>query len=421
MSSERLMGVIGTGTMGAGIAQAAATAGFIVEMIDTDSAGVDETLAGVKQNLDDLVASGKMPGNERDTILPRLGKADSYACFKNAECVIEAVREDMDTKRSIFAKLVSCVSPRTLLVTTTGILSIEKIAEGLDRADRMLGMRFYNPVPERQVVELVRGPKTSEQTLIDARSICTKLSKTAVKVVDSPGFIGNRVSRPFFLEALRLLETGEAGVRFIDDAIKDIGGFEMGPFETLDFIGLDIDQSITDAVYVDFGKPTRFTPSEAERKLVAAGHLGRKTGRGFYDYADMTPAFEVPLKDRAHWKPTAALTEFAKVLGKPADRSMWVYARILLGVVNEGAWVADSIALPRDVNLTMELGFLYPEGPLMAADSIGLDIVQRLLKDFWEESGHDERYKANPLLDKHVAEGNLGEMSARGFLYHALF
>jgi len=408
--------------MGAGIAHAAAAAGFVVRTLDTDCKLVEAGYARIKDRLDRRVAKGKLPRGERDATLARLHVAEGMDCFKDAEVVVEAVSEDLALKRKIFAELDAVVSDRTLLATNTSSLSVAKIAKGLTHADRLIGMHFFNPAPVMKLVELVCAPKTGDQAVVDARAVCAKLEKTAVKVTDSPGFIGNRVNRPFYLEALNLLEQGEADIRTIDTAMRDVGGFRMGPFELLDLIGLDINLRVTETVYNDFDKPQRFKPNAIQQKLVADGHLGRKSGRGFYDHSnsDPTPAYEARLKDTSSWQPTEALKQFAAVLDKSPDRAMWIFARVFMAVMNEGAMVADSIALPRDVNLTMELGFNYPEGPLATADHVGLEVMQQLLADFYQESGQSERYKANPLLDKRVADGDIGEAAAHGFLYHAL-
>ncbi len=417
-----MFGVVGSGTMGEGIAHAAAAAGFVVRVIDTDPALVKAAFGRIAKRLDERVSRGKLAKYDRDQIISRLQAADSHADFRSAEVVVEAVTEDLALKRRIFAELDRTVSPRTLLASNTSCLSIGKLAEGLGHADRFLGMHFFNPAPVMKLVELVQGPQTSEQSMVDGRAVCAKLEKTAVKVKDSPGFIGNRVNRPFYLEALSLLETGEADVRTIDAAMKSIGGFRMGPFELLDLIGMDVNLKVTETVHNDFGKPARLAPSPLQQKLVAEGRLGRKTGRGFYDYAngEPAPAYEGPVKNSSGWQPGASLRAFAAALGKPADRAMWIYARIFIAVMNEAALAADSIALPRDVNLTMELGFNYPEGPLATADYAGLDICQSLLADFYRESGGHERFASNPLLERHVSKGELGEKSAHGFLYHAL-
>lgn len=422
MSNERLIGIIGSGTMGAGIAEASAAAGFVVQTLDTNPELVKLAYAKVGQRLDERVARGKLPRHERDGTMGRLKVATGYDCLRDAECVIEAVSEDFALKQKILADLDKLASPRMLLASNTSSLSIGKLGVGLSHAGRFLGMHFFNPAPVMKLVELVQGPATDEQAMVDARAICTKLDKTPVKVKDSPGFIGNRVNRPFYLEALSLLESGDADVRTIDSAVKTVGGFKMGSFELLDLIGLDVNLKVTESVWADFGKPARFTPSAIQKKLVADGNLGRKTKRGFYDYSsgDPVPAYESRPKDSAGWKPTPALTAFAQALEKPADRAMWLYARVMLAVMNEAAIVAETIALPRDVNLTMELGFNYPDGPLDVADYVGLDVVLNLMREFHRDSNDGERFTPAPLLEKHVANGDLGEKTAQGFLHHWL-
>lgn len=408
--------------MGSGIAQAAAASGFQVRSVDTDPALVKTAHAKIAERLDDRVARGKLPRHERDATIDRLHIVKDYAALKDADIIVEAVPEELSIKRKIFGELDGIVSKRTLLATNTSSLSIAKIADGMKNAERFLGMHFFNPAPVMKLVELVRGPKTTEDAMVRARSVCTWLDKTPVKVKDSPGFIGNRVNRPFYLEALRLLETGAADIRAIDAAVKDRGGFKMGPFELLDLIGLDINLSVTESIYRDFNQPPKFKPNAIQQKLVEGGHLGRKTGRGFYDYSNgqPAPAYESKLQDASRWQASQPLKEFAAIRELPADRATWIYARILLAVISEAALVADSIALPQDTDIAMELGFNYPQGPLGVADFVGLDIIQRLLSSFYEETGHDPRYVANPLLDRRVANAHLGEKSARGFLYHAL-
>jgi 3-hydroxybutyryl-CoA dehydrogenase len=421
VSKERTIGVIGSGTMGGGIAHAAAASGFCVQTMDTDPKLVDQAYSKIRERLEAGVSKGRLSSQERDEIVSRLHVAKGYDSFKDAECVIEAVSEDLALKRKIFTEL-DRFPTRMLRATNTSSLAIAKIADGLKHADRVMGMHFFNPAPVMQLVELVQGAKTSEQAMVDARAVCAKLAKTPVKVKDSPGFIGNRVNRPFYLEALRLLETGEADIRGIDAAMREVGGFKMGPFELLDLIGLDINLRVTETIYQDFGKPARFAPNAIQQKLVQTGHLGRKSGRGFYHHAqgEPMPAYESKPRDAGGWKPSAALSDFAKVLAKPATRPTWLFARIMLAVINEGGITADTIALPRDVDVTMELGFHYPQGPLGLADYVGLDIIQRLMAEFHHESNGDERYAPNALLDRRVKEGDLGEKTAHGFLYHAL-
>lgn len=408
--------------MGAGIAQAAAATGFIVRTMDTKAELVEKAYAGIKARLDDRVAKGKMPAHDRDDTMARLGIAQGYSDFAEAECVIEAVSEDLLLKRNIFGELDKVVSARTLLASNTSSLSIAKIGEGLKHADRFLGMHFFNPAPVMKLVELVQGPRTGDQAMVDARAVCAKLDKTPVKVKDSPGFIGNRVNRPFYLEALRLLEAGEGDIRTIDHAIRSVGDFKLGPFELMDLIGIDINLTVSESVWRDFGKPSRFTPSSIQQKLVETGRLGRKSKRGFYDYAgsESVPAFENQQKDVSKWRPSRALEVFAGALEKPSDRAMWLYGRVLLAVINEGALAAETIALPRDVNIAMELGFNYPMGPLSIADQVGLDVVLELMNEFHSQSGGHECYKPAPLLQSLVSQGQLGEKTAKGFLHHWL-
>jgi 3-hydroxybutyryl-CoA dehydrogenase len=422
VGSERMIGVVGCGMMGSGIAQAAAAAGFQVQMLDTSPERTKQARMLIADRLAARVAKGQIPPHAREEAMARLHSAADYQSMADAECIIEAVPEELALKRKVFAEMDAAASSRVLLATNTSSLSIAKIAEGLGHADRVIGMHFFDPAAEKEIVELVASPVTSEQAKVDARAVCAKLGMTAVKVKDSPGFIGSRVGLPFYLESLRLLEAGEADVAAIDAAVKGVGGFGAGPFEQLDSLGLDINLRLTERVYADLGRSARYSPSLIQRDLVAAGQLGRKTGRGFYDYANgrPLPGYQARVKDTSAWRPSAALTELAEVLDARADRAAWLFARIMLVVVNEAALVADSIALPRDVNLTMEMGFNYPEGPLALADRIGLDVVRSLMGEFARELPGDERYKASPLLEGLVSEGHLGEKTARGFLYHAL-
>ncbi len=420
-NNERVLGVIGAGTMGGGIAHAAAAGGFKVLCTDTDPKLVEQAFGKIRERLDSSVAKGRISSRERDEIAARLHVCKGYDAFADAECVIEAAPEDLALKKKIFAEL-DKLPAKVLRASNTSSLAIARIADGLKHADRVLGLHFFNPAPVMQLIELVQAPQTSAQSVVDARAVCAKLDKTAVKVKDSPGFIGNRVNRPFYLEALRLLETGEGDIRTIDSALKSVGEFKMGAFELLDLIGLDINLKVTESVYNDFNKPARFAPNAIQQKLVHAGKLGRKTGCGFYDYSngDPLPAYESQPKSTSGWKPSAAVAELAKALDKPADRAMWLFARVWTAVVNEAAHVANTIALARDVNLTMELGFAYPQGPLALADFVGLDVVQALMSEFFKETGGDERYAPNPLMDDLVRAGNLGEKTAHGFLYHSL-
>ena len=393
-----------------------------MEWLETDPATAREVREQIAQNLDARVNSGALSRSDREAILSRLRLATDYTSSAEAEFVVEAASEDFAAKRLVLREIERAVPPRTLVATSSSRFSVAKLGEGLKHVDRFLGMHFVNPDPEATVVELAGTPATAERILVEARSICVKLGATPVKVKDSPGLIGSRVSRPLFLEALRLVETGEADIGTVDQTMRQLGGMERGPFELMDRLGLDVELATTEALHADLGRPAHLAPGAVQRKLVAAGHFGCRSGRGFYDYAhgQKTPAYEAPLKNVHSWKATAALRELAASLGRPAEHMTWVFARIFAAVVNEAARAADTIALPRDVNLVMELGYGFAEGPLAVADHVGLDIVQRLLREFHEDGGADQRFAPNPLLDRHVSEGRLGEKTAKGFLHHSL-
>lgn len=420
MSSERVIGIVGVGMLGAGLAQAAAAAGLTVQMVDVEPEIARRAKDRVGESLALRAAGGKLSDREREETLSRLKVANTLSDMADAECVVEAVPEDAAVKRAILAELGGTVSSRTLLATTTSTISVADLAKPLDSADRLLGLHFFHPTEDNKLVEMVRGPATSEQTMVSARAICVRIGKTPVKVADSPGFIANRVRAAWNAEAMRLLERGEAGIHAVDEAVRTCGGFAQGPFTRMDTAGLEVELRLMQAIWQGLGKPARLAPPAILQKLVAGRHLGRKSGRGFYEYANgrPTPAYEVPPKGS---RPRSSVVdELAAALGRPADRSMWIYGRLLAAAVGESALVADCIALPRDVNLSLELGFGWPEGPLATADRLGLDLMQRLLRDFSAETGGAEAFQPNPLLDRLVSEGRLGEQTARGFLHHSL-
>ncbi len=420
-NKDRIVGVVGAGTMGAGIAQTIAHAGFVVETLDANPDLVRKAYAAVKERLDRQVEKKKLPHHERDETLARLRVASGYDVFRNAELVIEAVPEDVGLKRRILGEIAAVVSPRAVIATNTSSISIAKLADGLPSPNRFLGMHFFNPAPVMKLIELVSGPQTDQQTMVLGVAFTNAFNKTPIKVKDSPGFVVNRVARPFYLESLAMLESGVADVQTIDAAVRDVGRFPMGPFQLLDLIGLDVNLAVTKTVHEGFNKPARFAPSSIQAKLVEQGRLGRKSGRGFYDYSSEPPtrSYETPVRRIDGWKPGAALVAFAQTLGKPADWAMYLYARIIVAIINEAALAAETIALPREVDLGMKLGLNYPEGPMEIADFIGLDVVRDLMAEFAKDD-KSGRYEPAPLLLERIKVGKLGEKTAHGFLRHSL-
>ncbi len=421
MSSERRIGVIGAGTMGAGIAQAAAQAGFVVETRDTNPDLVKRAHASIGDQLARQVEKGRISRAQRDAAVARLRVAAERDAFAGAALVIEAVPEDLGLKRRILSELDAALPPTVVLATNTSSLSVGALAEGMRHPQRFCGLHFFNPAPVMKLVELVRGPQTDDQTVLYGVAFARALGKTPIKVKDSPGFVVNRVARPFYLESLALLEAGAADVPTIDRAVKSVGGFPMGPFELLDLIGLDVNLAVTKSVYEGFGRPKRFAPSAIQERLVGQGRLGRKSGRGFYDYANSTPtpAYETAVRGSSERPGRPAFEAFAAALGKPGDGDSWLFGRVLLAIINEAARAAESIALPREVDVGMKLGLNYPSGPLELADLMGLDVV---LEFMLAQQADDPagRFDPAPLLLSRVSAGELGEKTAQGFLRHAL-
>lgn len=422
MTEHRIIGVVGAGTMGAGIAHAAAAHGCQVVCFDSQPGVVKSAFAALTERLDQRVQAEKLSSFQRDATLGRLTAAEKLSDLGQASFIIEAVVEDMAAKRKIFGELESHCPPTTVLASNTSSLPITAMASGLKHPGRFVGMHFFNPAPVMPLVEVIAGEKTDNQTIVQAVSLARAMEKTPVKAKDRPGFIGNRVARPFYLEALNLLERGCADIRTIDKAVRD-NGFKMGPFELLDLIGLDVNMAVTTSVYEGFNKDARFAPSAIQQKLVGEGRLGRKARRGFYDYSTETPtpAFETPIKGiPAGATESAAFAAFAAGIEREPDANTWLYSRIISAVINEGAQTAgEGTALPRDVDLAMTLGFNYPEGPMTLADRVGLDVTQNVLVAFDADSPSG-RHKPAPLIGKHIAKGELGEKTAAGLLWHSL-
>lgn len=408
--------------MGRRIAQAAATGGFDVRLLDSDLDRTKEAKGAVVARLAGEAAAGRLPRHVSEEAAARLHVVTDLAELADADFVLETIPDDMALKKKLLTKLDGILPPTTLLASGTSTLSITKLADGMRSAGRMLGMHFFDAESDVGAVEVVLGGASSNQAFVDARAVAAKLGRTPLRVSDSPGFIGNRVHLAFCLEAIRLLESGLGEIGVIDAAARNIGEQAVGPFQRMDRQRLDTVLHLAETVHQGHGQAIRFAPPQALRKLVAAGHLGRESGRGFYDYSgkQATAAFETPPRRDPAWRPSAALREVAAALGKPADRGMWLFTRMLLSAINESALIADSIALPRDVNLAMELAFGFPEGPLAVADRIGLDLIGPLMKEFHQDHDGDHCFQPSPLLERLVAAGLLGEKTARGFLHHAL-
>jgi 3-hydroxybutyryl-CoA dehydrogenase len=295
------VGVIGAGTMGAGIAQVAAAAGHQVFLFDVADGAVEKGLANTASGLDKLVERGRMDAGQRDVLLARIHRADALEELSQCALVVEAIVEKLDVKQELFKKLETICAADTILASNTSSLSITAIGAALAQPGRLVGMHFFNPAPVMKLVEIVSGLDTDSDVAMCIYDTATAWGKHAVHARSTPGFIVNRVARPFYGEALRLLEEGIADAATIDQVVREGGAFRMGPFELMDLIGIDINYAVSCSVYDAFYQEPRFAPSLLQKERVDAGRLGRKSSRGFYDYADTAEPM-IPVTAR----PTAA-------------------------------------------------------------------------------------------------------------------
>jgi 3-hydroxybutyryl-CoA dehydrogenase len=281
--SEKIA-VLGAGTMGAGIAQVAAQAGFETLVYDVKQEFIDAGLGRVRSFLKGSRERGKLSAEQEQEILDRFRTSTKLDDCNGSTLVIEAAPEKLDLKRDIFKQLDSICAPETLLASNTSSFSVTAIAAATRYQERVLGLHFFNPPPLMALVEVIQGDRTSGKTVEAATELMRAMGKTPARAKDTPGFIVNRVARPFYNEALRILGDGGASVAAVDRIMKEAGNFRMGPFELMDLIGNDINFAATESLYRSFFEDPRFRPSPIQQRMVMGGNLGRKSGRGFYSY-----------------------------------------------------------------------------------------------------------------------------------------
>lgn len=286
LAQDRTVAVVGTGTMGQGIAQVALVAGHPVRLYDSAPGRAEEAVAALTARLDRLVEKGRLDASAREAAVGRLHASEELAELADAALVVEAIVEHLPVKQQLFADLEKVVGDDTVLATNTSSLSVTAIAGGLRLPGRFVGLHFFNPAPLLPLVEVVSGFATDADVATRAYETMKVWGKTPVRCADTPGFIVNRVARPFYAEALRVYEEGAADPATIDAALRECGGFRMGPFELTDLIGQDVNEAVTRSVWESFYRDPKFTPSLAQRRLVESGRLGRKSGRGWFSYAE---------------------------------------------------------------------------------------------------------------------------------------
>ena len=379
------IGVVGAGTMGAGIAQVAAQAGHKVVLTDTNPEQLLKAENQINTSLDKLVEKGKIAEAFAQEVKANLSYSIHLYEHQEAVLVIEAIVENLTVKHELFKQLEQIVSQQCVLASNTSSLSIASIGACLQNPSRFLGIHFFNPATLMPLVEVIPGVATSIETTNAIEMLITNWNKTVVVCKDTPGFIVNRVARPFYGEALRICEEGIADFATIDWAMTQMGGFKMGPFTLMDYIGNDINYTVTETVFAAFYYDPRFKPSFTQKRHMEAGFLGRKTSRGFYDY-----------------------TENAQALAANEDSQLgtYIFERILVLLINEAAdAVFMQVASPQAVDLAMTKGVNYPKGLLAWADELGPAWVLEKLEKLFAEYGED-RYRPNPLLRKVVREGS---------------
>ena len=379
------IGVVGAGTMGAGIAQVAAQAGYKVVLTDTNPEQLLKAEKQINTSLDKLVEKGKIAEAFAQEVKANLSYSIHLYEHQDAVLVIEAIVENLTVKHDLFKQLEQIVSQHCVLASNTSSLSIASIGACLQNPSRFLGIHFFNPATLMPLVEVIPGVATSIETTNAIEMLITNWNKTVVVCKDTPGFIVNRVARPFYGEALRIYEEGLADFATIDWAMTQMGGFKMGPFTLMDYIGNDINYTVTETVFAAFYYDPRFKPSFTQKRHMEAGFLGRKTGRGFYDYSENAPA---------------------STANEDSQLGTYIFERILVLLINEAAdAVFMQVASPQAVDLAMTKGVNYPKGLLAWADELGPAWVLEKLEKLFAEYGED-RYRPNPLLRKVVREGS---------------
>ena len=378
------VGIIGSGTMGSGIAQVAATAGCQVNLFDANQAILEKSKESLEKILIRLIEKGRIDTSEKNRIQSNISYVNSLKELSNSDLIIEAIIENLEIKKKVFSELETMVNDDCIIASNTSSLSIASIAASLKNPKRCVGIHFFNPAPLMKLVEVIPAIQTSYETLEKSIDTISSWGKTVAIAKDTPGFIVNRVARPFYSEALRIYDEGVASFQAIDNSLKNLGGFRMGPFELMDFIGNDVNFTVTETVFKSFFFDPRYKPSFTQKRFAEAGYLGRKSGIGFYEYDKNNQI--VPL-DKNESKIDSTLSQL-------------IFDRVLVMLINEAAdtlfW---NIATAMDIDNAMTKGVNYPKGLLAWADEKGIDWCVNQMDQLYDEYRED-RYRCSPILRK---------------------
>ena len=377
-------GIIGSGAMGAGIAQVIASAGNQVLLLDVNADALENAGKNIRSSLDKLVAKGSMSVEKAETVFQQITLTQDYTTFSDCDLVIEAIVEDLELKQQLFRELNLFMSDECIVASNTSSLSIASIAAVCKNPSQFIGIHFFNPAALMQLVEVVPAIQTREGLAEEVKAMVLEWGKIPVIAKDTPGFIVNRVARPFYGEAIRIMEEGIADCATIDWAMTFMGGFRMGPFTLMDFIGHDVNYRVTESVFQSFFYDPRYKPSFTQKRLFEAGYFGKKSGKGFYNYCEGIEKPE-PIKDEQ--------------LGN------LIVERMVAMLMNEAAEaLAMNIASANDLEIAMTKGVNYPKGLLSWADEWDIEKVIAVLDGLYHEY-HEDRYRVSGLLRRMNREG----------------
>lgn len=369
--------------MGSGIAQVAATADCQVLLTDTRAEALATSQKKLAKIMARLVEKGRINQEKADRIQANIQYVQGLDAMKDCSLIIEAIVENLDIKQALFQSLENLVSQDCILATNTSSLSVTSVAAGCQQPERVMGIHFFNPAPLMKLVEIVPALQTNPEMLQKGREIIDSWGKLTVQAKDTTGFIVNRVARPFYGEAIRVLEEGVADEATIDWVMTELGGFRLGPFALMDFIGHDVNYTVTKTFFEAFYYDDRYKPSFTQKRLVEAGYLGRKTGRGFYSYTDGSNKPE-PKKD--------------------PELGQRILMRIVCMLINEAADALFlNVASRDDIDFAMQNGVNYPKGLLTWADDIGIEACVATLDALFDEY-RETRYRCSPILRRMAAK-----------------